>query len=166
MYKQYRDTNYSICPFGNLINNKTKKLKKPEIRRNGYVYYKISINGVNKNITAHKMVYETYIGEINKSLDINHIDGNKLNNSFDNLEQVTRSENMLHAYKLGLRKPSIMERSKNAWTKYSSEDIDKAAKYVNLGISLKDFILKTNMSARTYYRLKKQMETKLLTLIN
>ena len=166
MFKQYKDTNYSICPYGNLINNKTNKLKTPEIRRNGYVYYKILINGVYKNVTAHKMVYETHIGEINKSLDINHIDGNKLNNSFNNLEQVSRSENMLHAYKLGLRKPSIMQRHKNVWTKYSFEDIQKAIKYVNNGINLKDFIQKTNMSARTYYRLKKQKENNLLILNN
>lgn len=46
---------------------------------------------------------ETYIGERPDGLQINHIDGNKQNNSVDNLEYVTQSENLKHAFRIGLR---------------------------------------------------------------
>lgn len=54
----------------------------------------------------HRLVAETYIPNsdpINKT-DVNHIDGNKYNNSVDNLEWCTKSENELHAHRIGLKK--------------------------------------------------------------
>lgn len=58
----------------------------------------------NKNVYVHRIVYETFVGVIPKGYDINHIDGNKLNNNVSNLEAVTRSENQKHAARIGLRK--------------------------------------------------------------
>lgn len=43
------------------------------------------------------------------NLQVNHIDGNKLNNNLSNLEWVTGKENTLHAHKLGLCKPQYGE---------------------------------------------------------
>lgn len=52
------------------------------------------------------MVAETFIPNPNKLPQVNHIDGNKLNNNVDNLEWVTVSQNGKHAYKNGLEKPT------------------------------------------------------------
>ena len=38
---------------------------------------------------------------------VNHIDGDKQNNSIENLEWVSHSENMIHAYKMGLIRKKI-----------------------------------------------------------
>jgi hypothetical protein len=59
--------------------------------------------GDSKRIQLHKLVWITFNGDFdNKSLVINHIDGNKDNNRLSNLELLTYSENILHAHKLNL----------------------------------------------------------------
>jgi hypothetical protein len=50
-------------------------------------------------VYIHRLVWEAFHGRIPNGMDINHRDGNKSNNRLDNLELVTRSENMLHMFK-------------------------------------------------------------------
>ena len=60
-----------------------------------------------KTISIHRLVANAFVSNpdpISKT-DINHKDGNKLNNNFLNLEWVTKSENMIHAFSTGLNKP-------------------------------------------------------------
>ena len=64
-----------------------------------------------KTYKVHKLVcmaFHPIEGKENyddyKDLQVNHIDGNTLNNHADNLEWVTKSENMKHAYSSGLNK--------------------------------------------------------------
>lgn len=55
--------------------------------------------------------------------EVNHKDGNKLNNRADNLEWVTRKRNMEHAYELGLRKPVSMPGESNPLAKLTAEAV-------------------------------------------
>jgi hypothetical protein len=52
--------------------------------------------------SLHRLVFESWVGIPEKGLQINHIDGNKQNNDLSNLEAITASENVIHAYRLGL----------------------------------------------------------------
>jgi hypothetical protein len=52
--------------------------------------------------SLHRMVYTYFKGEIPPKMTINHKDGNKSNNRIDNLECISRSENIKHAYNSGL----------------------------------------------------------------
>ena len=70
------------------------------------------------------LVAQNFIGERPKGLQINHNDGNKLNNYASNLEYVTAKENVLHAYKNGLT-PSG---EKNCNSKLSNKDVLKIRK--------------------------------------
>ena len=80
----------------------------PTIGTNGYAKFTASYTENSKylrhTVAAHRFIYECNTGiKIPSNLEINHIDGNKLNNKLSNLELCTSSENQLHAYELGLQ---------------------------------------------------------------
>ena len=59
-------------------------------------------NGKPKTLRVHKLVAITFIENENNLPQINHIDGNKLNNEVSNLEWISNYDNMQHAIKNGL----------------------------------------------------------------
>lgn len=94
---------YQISNFGNVKNVKTSKLLIGDINNAGYkrvILYKPK----KKRFFIHRLVALNFCSGYSNGLVVNHKDGNKLNNYYENLEWVTRSENDLHAEKLGLRK--------------------------------------------------------------
>lgn len=68
----------------------------------GYLACKLTLNGINKRYLVHRLILLTFNGS-NEKNEVNHKDGNKHNNKIDNLEWCTRSENILHAYRTGLK---------------------------------------------------------------
>ena len=55
---------------------------------------------------VHRLVAECYIPNPNSLPEVNHLDGNKANNSVDNLEWCTRRDNAIHAIQTGLKPPN------------------------------------------------------------
>lgn len=51
---------------------------------------------------AHRFIWEHVNGRLSEGLQINHINGVKDDNRIENLEAVTPSENLKHAYRIGL----------------------------------------------------------------
>ena len=76
------------------------KVLKPVKDHNGRLYVKLSNNeNVRKNKSISRMVATAFLGSPEDSLlEVNHIDGNPLNNHIENLEWTTRQENMKHAF--------------------------------------------------------------------
>lgn len=85
---------------------KEKEIK-PYITKTGYKRVNLFIDGKRKNFFVHRLVAMAFVEGFEEGLDVNHIDGNKLNNNFQNLEWVTSGENQKHAYRTGLKKPKI-----------------------------------------------------------
>lgn len=81
-------------------------VKKPQDNGNGYKYVQLKKDANYKNFYIHRLVATHFIAPIEGKEYVNHKDGNKENNCFDNLEWCTESENMKHAYETGLNVPN------------------------------------------------------------
>lgn len=69
---------------------------KPQRYSNGYFFVKF---GRGKSYLLHRLVAQCFIDNPKKLSQVNHIDGDKSNNSFLNLEWVSCSDNHKHSYK-------------------------------------------------------------------
>ena len=86
----------------------------------GYLFVCLCKEGIRKKYTIHKLVATTFLKNTNNLPCINHIDGNKENNCFLNLEFSTYSHNTKESYKLGLQKPT--------WKNYKGKKHPRARK--------------------------------------
>ena len=73
-----------------------ERIIKPAIRNN-YLFARLVGNHKDKKYSVHRLVAEHFIPNPESKPQVNHKDGNKLNNCVDNLEWTTQSENMIHA---------------------------------------------------------------------
>jgi len=96
--------NYYVTHEGEIIGARGRALK-PDISNSGYGRVVIIYdNGVRRRESIHRLVADYFVNNPDNKPYVNHIDGNKLNNRYENLEWVTASENYQHAHENGLIK--------------------------------------------------------------
>lgn len=100
---------YYATEEGKIISMKSGKQHEKKVTFDDWGYPRIQIWDKNKPMfkRIHQLVAEAYMGKTPEGMQIDHVDGNKLNSRPDNLEFVTPSENLKRAYKLGLRERNI-----------------------------------------------------------
>lgn len=76
----------------------------PGVGSHGYLTVSLNHKGNSRTYCVHRLVAELFIPNLLLKKQVNHIDGNKLNNSVKNLEWVTHQENAIHAVDIGLRR--------------------------------------------------------------
>ncbi|OXS79212.1 NUMOD4 domain-containing protein [Domibacillus enclensis] len=96
--------NYVVSNLGRVRNNKSGRILSNRPDNKGYCRISINVDGKYKDFKIHRLVAENFIlnDKPHEKTEINHIDGVKSNNSFLNLEWITPSQNMKHAFKSGL----------------------------------------------------------------
>lgn len=94
--KGYED--YLISNYGNVYSKKWNKIKKLKIGcdTNGYSQAILTKNKKQKSIKISRLVAIHFIDNPNNLTDVNHIDCDKKNNHFLNLEWVSKRENSSH----------------------------------------------------------------------
>jgi len=88
---------YTIFKNGDIIGKYNKKLS-PKDNGKGYKTIGIHFDNKVKYEYIHRLIAIHFIPNPENKPCVNHIDGNKSNNSVDNLEWVSYSENVKHAY--------------------------------------------------------------------
>jgi hypothetical protein len=82
------------------------KIMKPRRKRGGYMVAHLCKDGKDRDLMVHRLVWAAFGGDVPDGLEVNHKSGDKADNSLSNLEVVTKSENMLHAFRVLGRKPT------------------------------------------------------------
>jgi hypothetical protein len=83
----------------------TAVLLKTRNNNRGYEEVRLSRNGKTSTTFVHILVAQTYLSNPLNKKYVNHKNGDKMDNRMENLEWVTHSENVQHAYQMGLIKP-------------------------------------------------------------
>lgn len=93
-----QDKSYFVSNLGRFKNSIGTIMENYKVNDNGYVRVFI----YNKTYALHRLIALAFIDNPENKEQVNHIDGNKLNNSVINLEWVTNGENQIHKFKTGL----------------------------------------------------------------
>lgn len=96
---------YQISDHGNVVSYKSGKRKqlKNRVNADGYHHVALRKDGKAHERITNRLVAQHFIPNPYNKDTVNHIDGNKTNNHYTNLEWADRREQLVHAYKLGLK---------------------------------------------------------------
>lgn len=94
---------YKINKLGQIQSFKRKKMRylNPFLHNSGYKSVNLTKNGKRRRVLLHRLIAEIFIPNPVKHPVINHIDGNRLNNSITNLEWCTQKHNVKESFRIG-----------------------------------------------------------------
>lgn len=142
---------YMVSEHGVVVRKRDFKVVKWGYSVDGYPKVKLRL-GVNSRICrlVHRLVALSFVDGYAPGLDVNHIDGNKLNTHPSNLEWVTRRENILHAYRIGLKSN---RGSKHPCSVITEEDVPVIRQMRASGMTLKSIGEKYGVTHDAIWRL-------------
>ncbi len=94
------DYPYKVSNMGNVYSYRLNRNMK--LQDSTWGYYRVSLvkNGKKQCVCVHKLVAEAFIPNPENKEQVNHKNGDRKDNRVENLEWVTRSENVLHRYRV------------------------------------------------------------------
>ena len=128
------DKEYFVSNLGRFKNSSGIIMDNYKVNENGYIRVFI----YNNARYLHRLIALTFLTNLENKEQVNHIDGNKLNNCVSNLECVTNQENQIHKFKIGLgnnftRKITQYDLEMNKISDFNS--IVEASKFLNISSS-------------------------------
>lgn len=139
-YPGISENRYMISTNGQVYDIINKRFVSQYPDKDGYfkIIYTNTLSNKSSSVFVHRLVaWEFYPETRNLKLVVDHIDGNKQNNNYTNLEWVTIKENTNRAEKLGLRN---VRGTANGNCKYSEEIIHDICRLMSVGKSNMDIV--------------------------
>lgn len=103
---------------------KKRKVKNQNINRYGYLQIKLCKYGKCRTLTVHRLVAKAFLPNPENHVQVNHKDGNKQNNIVTNIEWISRSGNIQHAWDTGLMDREKISGEKHFNSKLTQADVD------------------------------------------
>jgi hypothetical protein len=157
---------YEITEDGQIYSHRKRKWLKPSINGCGYIMYSLFNDVLNKRKfhMASRLVCYTYVGNPpTEKHEVDHIDHNRQNNHYTNLQWLTKSENILRSYRennrscywLGKTKPSpgIETRIKMSNAKMKRVAVYQWGKYLKTYESVELLCEDLGLCRRTFNRI-------------
>lgn len=150
---------YQVSNLGNIKSIAKNIVLATQDNGKGYRNVMLYKDGQAKRVYVHRLVAKAFLPG-GQAKHVNHIDGNKANNKSDNLEWVTMSENMQHAYANGLAKQYERSGKKNPASRIVIdietgvfyETMKEVADLYRISVSYLSSMLNGKMNNKTNFR--------------
>lgn len=143
---------YSSNKHGQYRKRVKETILKQAIKQDGYSYVVLCYSGNILNAVVHRLVARVFL--TNQKEEVNHLDGNRLNNCVANLEWCTRQGNIDHRSSLGRQAKGIKVGS----CKLSEVEVKKIKGYLRDGIGITTLAKRFKVVENTIWKIKQNLE--------
>lgn len=127
---------YSVSNLGNVRNDKTLTILKPQSDKRGYHRVSLYANSKARHYFVHRLVALAFLPNPLNKEQVNHIDGSKDNNQLTNLEWSTPEENIQHAFTNDLKSHKGGNNPTSILTEDDVRDIKEMLKNKYSGVAI------------------------------
>lgn len=129
---EFKGVLYTASDDGKIFGKDNIELKQ-RFDEDGYPSVTLGKKGGRRRVRVHRIICSLFVENNENKPEVNHIDGIKSNNNYKNLEWVTRREQIIHAFKIGLR---VKEDTNNFRKFLSPQEVLEIRKLYENGIDV------------------------------
>ena len=123
---------YQVSEYGDVRSIRRNRNLKPKVDKDGYFEFCLCVDDVRTYKRGHRLVAEVFVENPKNDLIVNHLDNNKQNNHYSNLEWCDFYRNVQHGVS--------MINGKRTLSHLDPEDLLEIVDKMNNGVSYKEII--------------------------